>query len=182
MMAQRLVGDGLSRMNLDRTSVRARWQRPELASISPGLQFSYVPSPSGGEPPTPSRHPSITTWVAIAGWRLMPTGKMPSLGRVGGARAPGRRLCVQALHRRRLVVQNPFGPVKAGQNRGRMHPPSTRAPSRSRCTRSGTGYLAGHSASESHFNKPIDQDWCPDLGLRAGSPNGVRTRVSTLRG
>lgn len=27
--------------------------------------------------------PSITTWVAIAGWRLMPTGKMPSLGRVG---------------------------------------------------------------------------------------------------
>ena len=83
MMAQRLVGDGLSRMNLDRTSVRARWQRPELASISPGLQFSYVPSPSGGEPPTPSRHPSITNWVAIAGWRLMPTGKMPSLGRVG---------------------------------------------------------------------------------------------------
>ena len=64
---------------------------------------------------------------------------------------------------------------------GRVHPPSMRAACRALGTLDPVRDT-GYPAFESWFKEPIDSGLVPDLRLYACSPNGVRTRVATLRG
>jgi hypothetical protein len=85
----------------------------------------------------------------------------------------------------------PIAGCTAPQGAARLSPGAGREcihPRRARCfaqslRTSPCGIFAGYSAFESRFNQSLESvRECPDLGFCTRGPNGVRTRVSTLRG